>query len=190
LGVETRVFLDAEAADRGDPDGTVQPPRRNTVPRIFATAAALVAALAVAAAPASAAKGVKYKGKTSSGHKITFTFKKKRLYNLQAGIRVSCISIQGRAAPLGGVDAFSYKGYAAMNPKGEDFTFKKKPAFSWNEATTKHTLTSKLNRRTRKISGKMRMQYSFLIPKYPIGTFTIYSCLGGAKFSAKPVKKK
>jgi hypothetical protein len=31
----------------------------------------------------------------------------------------------------------------------------------------------------------MRLQYSFLIPKYPIGTFTIYSCLGGGTFKAK-----
>lgn len=31
----------------------------------------------------------------------------------------------------------------------------------------------------------MRLQYSFLVPKYPIGTFQIYSCLGGVTFSAK-----
>ena len=36
-----------------------------------------------------------------------------------------------------------------------------------------------------RITGRMRLQYSFLIPKYPIGTFTIYSCLGGATFKAK-----
>jgi hypothetical protein len=32
----------------------------------------------------------------------------------------------------------------------------------------------------------MRWQYEFLIPKYPIGTFAIYSCLGEATFAAKP----
>jgi hypothetical protein len=31
----------------------------------------------------------------------------------------------------------------------------------------------------------MRLQYSFLIPKYPIGTFTVYSCLGGGTFQAR-----
>jgi hypothetical protein len=34
----------------------------------------------------------------------------------------------------------------------------------------------------------MRLQYQFLIPKYPPGTFVIYSCLGGAKFKAKAVR--
>jgi hypothetical protein len=32
----------------------------------------------------------------------------------------------------------------------------------------------------------MRTQYEFLIPKYPIWTFTICSCAGGATFKAKP----
>ena len=63
----------------------------------------------------------------------------------------------------------------------------KKPAFHYNEVTTKHTLSSRLNRRTGVITGKQRIQYSFLIPKYPIGTFVIYSCLGSGKFKAKPV---
>jgi hypothetical protein len=38
------------------------------------------------------------------------------------------------------------------------------------------------------IKGKLRWQYEFLIPKYPIGIFSIYSCLGEATFSAKPVR--
>jgi hypothetical protein len=36
------------------------------------------------------------------------------------------------------------------------------------------------------IRGQLRQQFSFLIPKYPIGTFIIYSCLGTTKFTAKP----
>jgi len=36
------------------------------------------------------------------------------------------------------------------------------------------------------IKGTMRWQYEFLIPKYPIGTFSIYSCLGEATFAARP----
>ena len=146
-----------------------------------------ISAAVTATAPAQAASGVKYKGKTSSGHPITFTLKGKRIYNMQSGIRVSCISIQGGGAPTGGTDTFSYKGWTPMRSKGVDFTFMKKPAFHYNEVTTKHTLTSKLNRRTRTIKGKQRIQYSFLIPKYPIGTFVVYSCLGSGTFKAKPL---
>lgn len=51
------------------------------------------------------------------------------------------------------------------------------------EVTKNHTINT---RRTRSgFSGSIRVQYSFLIPKYPIGTFSIYSCLGNMKFSAK-----
>ena len=59
-------------------------------------------ALAVAAVPAKAAKGVKYKGKTSSGHPITFVLKGKTLHDMNSGISVQCISIQGGGAPTGG----------------------------------------------------------------------------------------
>jgi hypothetical protein len=147
-----------------------------------------IVALAVVAAPASAASGVKYKGKTSSGHPIRFTLKKHRLYDMQSGIAVSCIPIQGGGSPTGGADTFTYSGWVSLGPKPNEFTFKKRPAFYYNEVTTKHTLTSKLNRRTKVITGTQRIQYSYLIPKYTPGTFSIYSCLGSGKFTAKPVK--
>ena len=103
------------------------------------TALVALAALALCAAPASAA-GIKYKGKTSSGHPITFELKKNRLYNMRSGIRISCLPIKGGGQPSAGAETFSYKGYAAMRAKGVDFTFMKKPAFYYNEVTTKHTL--------------------------------------------------
>jgi hypothetical protein len=152
------------------------------------TILAALVALAVAAAPASAAKGVKYKGKTSSGYPITFTLKKNRLYDMRSGIGIQCVPIQGGGSPNGGAETFSYSGWAPIRAKGVDFTFKKKPSVYYNEVTTKHTLSAKLNRRTKVITGTQRIQYSYLIPKYTPGTFSIYSCLGSGKFKAKPVK--
>lgn len=157
---------------------------RMTIVGIAALGALLVAA------PAQAAGGVEYKGRTSSGHPITFELKDKRLYDMQSGIRVSCVPIQGGGAPLGGTDTFTYKGWVGLSRSGVDFTFMKKPAFGFNEVTTKHTLSSRLNRRTRTVTGKQRIQYSFLVSKYPIGTFTVYSCLGSGEFKAKPVRSR
>ena len=144
---------------------------------------ALVTALAVAA-PASAAKGVKYVGKTSSGHKVTFTKKGKNIHAMTAGIRMSCIPIQGGGAPLGGSEIWSFTGYVPAF-KHVKFSYMAKPAFHYNEVTWNLEMKSK---RTRGggIRGRLRAQYEFLIPKYPIGTFSIYSCLGGATFKAKP----
>jgi hypothetical protein len=60
-----------------------------------------------------------------------------------------------------------------------------KPAFYYNEVTTNLEVTTK-KLRNGTITGKLRRQYEFMIPKYPIGPFSIYSCLGEAKFTAKP----
>jgi hypothetical protein len=152
------------------------------------TTLAMLGALAVVAAPASAAKGVKYKGKTSEGLPVTFTYKNKRLYDMNSGIRVSCLPIQGGGSPNVAADLFSYKGYVGLSSKPVDFTFMKKPATYYNEVTTKHTMSTVLNRRTKAITGTRRIQYEYLIPKYTPGTFSIYSCLGNDTFKAKPVK--
>ncbi len=127
----------------------------------------------------AAAKAVKYEGETSSGHKITFTLKNGELWDMESGIAVSCVAIQGSGSPTGGVETFSYKGSVPLSAQPQEFTFMKKPAVYYNEVTTKHTLTSKIvNRKTGLIVGTQRIQYEFLIPTYPIPTFIIYSCLG------------
>ena len=54
-----------------------------------------------------------------------------------------------------------------------------------DRVTRKHDLWLKPRGRGGVISGRMRLQYQFMISKFPIGTFSIYSCLGGATFKAK-----
>jgi hypothetical protein len=151
----------------------------------IAVALTVVAMLAVAA-PAFAANAATYKGKTSSGHKITFKVKSGRVHDLVGGIRMSCIPIQGGGAPVGGSEIFGFKGSVPLKAHN-NFKFMSKPAFYWNEVTMTHDLWL-----TKKgagvITGKMRLQYSYMVSKYPIGTFVIYSCLGGATFKAKAVR--
>ena len=135
------------------------------------------------AAPAGAAKAVTYKGKTSSGHAVTFKLKNKRIHSLTAGIRMSCIPIQGGGRPTGGSEVFGFRGSLPVR-RHQSYSFMEKPAFHYNEVTMKNDLWLK-RRGKRTITGRMRLQYSFLVPKYPIGTFTIYSCLGGGTFKAR-----
>ena len=96
-------------------------------------AAAAICALALPAG-AAAAKPVRYVGKTSAGHMVTFGL------------------IRGKK-----VDRF----------------------------VTNFEVTSK-KLRNGTITGHLRRQYEFLVPKYTPGTFSIYSCLGEATFKAKP----
>lgn len=157
-----------------------------------ATIAALaLLALALLAFPVkapAAAKGIEYEGTTKSGHEITFTLKGKRIYDMESGIAVSCVAIQGSGAPTGGVETFSYEGWVDMSPKPVDFEFMKKPAVHYNEVTAKHSLSAKIvNHRTGLITGTQRIQYSFFLPKFPFPSFAIYSCLGEGSYRAKPV---
>jgi hypothetical protein len=159
---------------------------RNVVAAIGALLALLVLALPVSAPAAT--KAIEYEGKTGSGHDITFTLKKKRLYDMESGIAVSCIPIQGSGPPSGGVETFSYEGWVPLSPKPVDFEFMKKPAVYYNEVTAKHSLSSKIvNHRTGLITGTQRIQYSYFLPKFPFPSFAIYSCLGEGTFRAKPV---
>jgi acid phosphatase class B len=144
-----------------------------------------VAACAVVALPttAVAAKPVKYQGKSSSGHKVTFKLGNgKRAVDFVTGAPVTCIPIQGGGQSFVGAEPLVYN---FLINRTVEFQSKIKPAFYYNEVTANFRFTSK-KLRNGTIKGTMRWQYQFLIPKYPIGTFSIYSCLGEATFSATP----
>jgi hypothetical protein len=151
------------------------------------TTLAVLGALGAAAAPAGAAKPVKYKGKTSEGLPVAFTFKKHRLYDMSSGIRTSCLPVQGSGSPTTNADLFSYKGYIGLRRKPVDFTLVDAVAGYYNKVTIHRSMSTVLNRRTKAITATRRMQYEYLIPSYTPGTFTIYSCLGKDTFTAKPV---
>ena len=144
---------------------------------------AVPALLAAVPSGAAAAKAVPYVGKTSSGHKVTFKVKRGRIHDMRAGIRMACIPIQGGGRALGGSEIFGFSGSLRLK-RHNKFRYMDKPAFHYKEATWSSELW--LKRRGRRISGRMRLQYSFLVPRFTPGTFTIYSCAGGATFRAKP----
>jgi hypothetical protein len=151
---------------------------RNLIPLIAA------AAICVAAVPAaSAAKRIPYQGKASGGEKVTFQLGKKRLYNFVTGVPTTCLSIQGGGAPMTGMELWSWT-WLDVPLNNYSWSEESKPSFFYNEVTRNHTATIQRVGKN-KIAGKIRVQYEFMIPKYPPGTFSIYSCLGEATFSAK-----
>ena len=150
--------------------------------KTIATSIAAAAALLLIPATASATgRQVTYTGKTNSGHRVTFQVAHGRLYNLRAGVRVSCVPIQGGTTPTGGADEFGFNGSIPLGSHAR-FTFKDKTALWFNEVTKTHDVWTKQRGRT--ITGRLRLQFSFLSPSFTPGIFTIYSCLGGATFTA------
>src|ERR671917_2574366 len=96
---------------------------------------ALLCLLALVAVPAtaSAAKPVKYKGKTSSGHKVTFKLKRgKQVVEFATGAPVTCIPIQGGGQTFVGAEPIEL--FFGVNRTWE-FQVKAKPAFYYNEVT-------------------------------------------------------
>ena len=146
------------------------------------TALLCLVALVAFPAAASAAKPVKYAGKTSSGHKVTFKLQGKQVFDFETGAPVTCIPIQGGGQNFVGAEPIVL--WFRVNGTAE-FPVKAKPAFYYNEVTMNFRVTSK-KLRNGTIRGSLRWQYQFLIPKYPIGTFSIYSCLGEATWKASP----
>jgi hypothetical protein len=144
-----------------------------------------VAAMFAAVVPAAhAAKGVPYKGKTTGGHKITFNYAKGKMWRVVTAVPMTCIPIQGVGSPQTAADLWTANGLK-VGLKDFKVTEQSKSALHYNEVTKNHTINTR-RARNGTISGSIRVQYSFLIPKYPIGTFSIYSCLGNIEFKAKP----
>lgn len=146
-------------------------------------AAILVIAGVLAAAAPAAGKSVSYAGKTSGGQPITFKLRGKKIVNPVAGVPTICIPIQGGGKPQTGVDLMRPLGWVKVGDE-VDFTTKQKPFAFYNEVTINQRISSA--RAGSSITGKLRMQYEFMVPKYIPGTFTIYSCLGEATYKASP----
>jgi hypothetical protein len=166
-----------------------QPRMLGAMNKLTATLIA-VAACAVMAVPATAAaaKPVRYAGKTTGGHKITFNLVKggKRIRDLVTATPTQCLPIQGGGSPMSGMDLWNPAiefpvNQANLEWKEENTT----SGFYYNPLTKNYKFSTK-KLRNGTIRGQLRQQFEFLIPKYPIGTFIIYSCLGTTKFTAKP----
>jgi hypothetical protein len=148
---------------------------------------AATALIAVAAPAANAARGIPYQGKASGGEKVTFRLNKGKLYDFITGVPTTCLAIQGGGRPMTGMEFWNFT-QIRLGLKDFKWSEQSKPSFYYNEVTRNHTLTVRRSGKNR-IAGKIRVQYEFMIPKYPPGTFSIYSCLGEATFSAKAKAK-
>lgn len=163
-----------------------QPPRQHHPkgPAMKKAVATSILAAALAAAGPAAAKPISYAGKTSGGHRIAFKLSGNKIVNPVTAVPVQCLSIQGGGSPSLGADPM-YPLIKLKLGQNVEFKTKQKPSSYYNEVVVNQQFSSHKSRNGA-ISGKLRMQYSYLIPKYPIGTFVIYSCLGTTTYKAKP----
>ena len=108
------------------------------------------------------------------------------MWNVVTGVPMTCLAIQGGGSPITGVEFWSFK-WVDVGLKNYTHSDVEKPSLYYGEVTRNHTITTSRTRRGT-IKGAVRVQYSFLIPRYTPGAFSVYSCLGNMKFSAKRVR--
>ncbi len=151
--------------------------------------AALTAALSVlAAAPALAAKTVSYRGKTKGGHTITFKRQGNRVWWISTMAPTVCLpSNRTDRQPIAGAEIYTPPGYEIV---GRKVTFEdlQKPAMYYSKVTKHYETTLKAGPNGR-LSGKLHLSFSFLIPTYPMPAVIIYLCTGDTTFTASPVKR-
>ena len=153
------------------------------IARVLAVAGVVTA---VAAVPAVAgAKPVTYKGKTAGGHRITFKREGKRVWYISTMIPTICLPTNRVGEkPISGAEIFTPPGYEIVNRK-VTFEDLQKPAMYYNDVTKHYEVSLKKGKRG-KLTGKLHLTFSFIIPTYPMPSMIIYSCVGNTKFSAKP----
>jgi hypothetical protein len=151
----------------------------------------LVAALALVAAAPAAAKPLNYKGKTKGGHSITFKREGKKVWHIYTMIPTVCL-------PTNRVGARSSTGAEIFNPPGPQIIGRKgtweilqDAAMYYNPVTKHYEVTlNKSPKRNGRVSGKLHLTFSYIIPTYPMPSMITYACVGKTSFTAKAVKPR
>ena len=146
-----------------------------------------VAALVAAAVPAAEAKPVSYKGKTKGGHTITF----KRSGNTVSAITtlvptVCASSTDSSSTPKAGADIYQPGASFKLGKTGKTKVLQNS-TFGYGKHTKNYTFSSKKGRRG-KVTGKLDVNFSYLVPNLygSFGSYSIYICRGVTSFSAAP----
>ncbi len=149
------------------------------------TITALVAALglAVAAAPA-AARPVAYQGKTKGGYSVTFKRSGARISGITTGVPTVCLATNRYGRSESGVELFQPPGAFTLGRTAKVSAYQK-PVMYYSKVTKNYTVTVKRGARGR-ISGRLKVVFSFIVPTFPMPSMIIYGCVGSTTFTAKP----
>jgi hypothetical protein len=145
---------------------------------VIATAAALL----TAAGPA-AAKGTPYKGETQGGSSITFTLSGGKVGKVSTLVPTICADSTSRSTRAGG-ELYQPPGRLALNRTVKTKALQRGAMTQGSEVTKNYTFTAK--KRGPKISGKLKLSFSYLVPDLFQTLPHIYICSGSTGFTATP----
>jgi hypothetical protein len=151
------------------------------------TSLALLGLLALAA-PA-AAKPVAYKGKTKSGHTVTFKRSGSTVSALKAGIPVACVSSR-TSDTKAGVETYLPPGKTKIGRERKVSLEQSVGLGMQSSATKNYTLT--LTRKGRNVTGKLHVNFMVVEPYYNAWGYldgNTFICQGDTSFTARPRKR-
>ncbi len=124
-----------------------------------------------------------YKGETKGGSSITFGLKGKKTTSIRTVVPTLCLETTGGYSSRAGSELFQP---AAPGRIGRTVKSKALQPAAMNvgaKATKNYEVT--LKQRGRRVSGKLKLNFSFLIPDLWSGS-RIFICSGSTTFTAKP----
>jgi len=152
-----------------------------TLTRSLAAAVAAAASLAVAVPTAGAAT---LQGKTKGGNTITLKRSGQKISTLKTAVPTMCVETTGSGMSRAGVELFEPPGSFTIGTQRKTKALQEAAMNLGIEATKNYTV--KLNRSSgQTVSGKLSVNFSFMIPDLFRTMPYIYMCQGVTTFTAR-----
>ncbi|HRV60448.1 MAG: hypothetical protein KDB54_07730 [Solirubrobacterales bacterium] len=150
----------------------------------FRTALALFTCLFLAWSlfAADFAGAAPYKGKTKGGSSITFALKGKKVTGIRTVVPTLCLETTGGYASRAGSELFQPTAAARVGRTVKSKALQPAAMNVGAKATKNYEVS--LKQRGKTVSGKLKLNFSFLIPD--LYGAHIYICSGTTTFSARP----
>jgi hypothetical protein len=145
--------------------------------------AALAAALSMVAV-APTAEAATYQGKTEGGGRISFNLSGSKISRVDGAVPTVCLETMGSYQSRAGAELFQPPGSFRLNRSTQVKALQPAAMNQGIEATKTYTFQARSSGNGR-VSGRLRLSFSFLRPGPSIYQSYIYMCSSAVSFSAK-----
>lgn len=129
------------------------------------------------------AEAAPYKGKTKGGSSITFALNGSRVTGIRTVVPTLCLETTGGYTSRAGSELFQPVVAARIGRSVKSKALQPAAMNAGSNATKNYEVT--LKKQGRIVSGKLKLNFSFLIPDLWAGT-KIFICSGSTSFTSRP----
>ncbi len=123
-----------------------------------------------------------YKGKTKGGSSVTFALKGNKVTGIRTVVPTLCLETTGNYSSRAGGELFQPVAAAKIGKTVKSKALQPAAMNSGSKATKNYEVT--VNRRGKVVSGKLKLNFSFLVPD--LYGAKIFICSGSTTFKASP----